>query len=82
MKVYREFVRANYAVGKGRLPTDDELATCVQNIAEKGFQSMDYVDVLSPWIHSFATDYGAYIRKKRAQTAAAKRWCKKPKKSH
>jgi isopentenyldiphosphate isomerase len=76
MKIYREFVRGSLLVSKGRAPTDDEVADCMNSNAEKKFQSYQ-VENLAPWMELFLKNYEAYNRKKRAQAGAAKRWKKK-----
>jgi hypothetical protein len=74
MKIYREFVRACLRRDSRREPTDEELATSMNSV--KPF-SKHQAAALAPWLGNFAGVYGASSRKKRSQTAAAKRWNKK-----
>jgi len=77
MKIYREFVRANFQYQRGIPPTDDEVATCLDDTKAGLFKSMDYVKTMGEFLLRWLPHYEASNRKKRAQAGAAKRWGKK-----
>jgi hypothetical protein len=80
MKIFREWRRVNLRAKFKREPTDQEVEEEIKSIRERKFGPSNYVFGFGDSLMDFVPVFHKENRRKKAQTAANKRWSKKSEK--
>ena len=82
MKIFREWRRNNLTAVLKRPPTDQELVGEIALIRETKFEQGNRIHEWAYCLKDFLPVFHKENRRKKAQTAATKRWSKKSEKKH
>jgi len=77
MRIFREWARVNLATKLWKQPTEEEFDAEWNLWCSKPFDRSEQLDSISGFLKNFIPQFAAVNRKKRAKTAADKRWAKK-----